>query len=209
MSNVMLENKTILVTGAAGFIGANLVKRIYQEAPSATVIGIDNMNAYYDVALKEFRLNELAKYPTFTFVKGNIADKELTPGSYTDMVTGGNSNQSPLASIPICWKAGSNFETHLEQIITQKYLAMFPEGQEAWSEFRRTGYPRILPVLVNNSGGKISTSKQIRRLNYPSTEYSTNAEAVATATHTLNSESSNPTGDNGGTSVWWDKNPRL
>ena len=75
MSIVNLENKTILVTGAAGFIGSNLVKRIYQEAPSATVIGIDNMNAYYDVALKEFRLNELAKYPTFTFVKGNIADK--------------------------------------------------------------------------------------------------------------------------------------
>ena len=77
MSTVTLENKTILVTGAAGFIGSNLVKRIYQEAPSATVIGIDNMNAYYDVALKEFRLNELAKYPTFTFVKGNIADKAL------------------------------------------------------------------------------------------------------------------------------------
>ena len=77
MSTVNLENKTILVTGAAGFIGSNLVKRIYEEVPSATVIGIDNMNAYYDVALKEFRLNELAKYPTFTFVKGNIADKEL------------------------------------------------------------------------------------------------------------------------------------
>ena len=60
MSTVTLDNKTILVTGAAGFIGSNLVKRIYQEAPSATVIGIDNMNAYYDVALKEFRLNELA-----------------------------------------------------------------------------------------------------------------------------------------------------
>lgn len=77
MSTVNLENKTILVTGAAGFIGSNLVKRIYEEVPSATVIGIDNMNVYYDVALKEFRLNELAKYPTFTFVKGNIADKEL------------------------------------------------------------------------------------------------------------------------------------
>ena len=60
MSTVTLDNKTILVTGAAGFIGSNLVKRIYQEAPSATVIGIDNMNAYYDVALKESRLNELA-----------------------------------------------------------------------------------------------------------------------------------------------------
>ena len=59
MSTVTLDNKTILVTGAAGFIGSNLVKRIYQEVPSATVIGIDNMNAYYDVALKEFRLNEL------------------------------------------------------------------------------------------------------------------------------------------------------
>ena len=77
MSTVTLDNKTIFVTGAAGFIGSNLVKRIYQEAPSATVIGIDNMNDYYDVSLKEFRLNELAKYPTFTFVKGNIADKEL------------------------------------------------------------------------------------------------------------------------------------
>ena len=77
MSTVNLENKTILVTGAAGFIGSNLVKRIYEEVPSATVIGIDNMNAYYDVALKEFRLNELAKYSTFTFVKGNIADKAL------------------------------------------------------------------------------------------------------------------------------------
>lgn len=53
------------------------MKRIYQAAPSATVIGIDNMNAYYDVALKEFSLNELVKYPTFTFIKGNIADKEL------------------------------------------------------------------------------------------------------------------------------------
>ena len=77
MSTVTLDYKSILVTGAAGFIGSNLVKRIYQEAPSAKVIGIDNMNAYYDVALKEFRLNELAKHPTFTFVKGNIADKEL------------------------------------------------------------------------------------------------------------------------------------
>lgn len=77
MCRVDLQNKTILVTGAAGFIGSNLVKRIYEEVPSATVIGIDNMNAYYDVALKEFRLKELAKYSTFTFVKGNIADKEL------------------------------------------------------------------------------------------------------------------------------------
>ena len=77
MSEVNLENKTILVTGAAGFIGSNLVKRIYKETPNVAVIGIDNMNAYYDVALKDFRLKELEQYSNFTFVKGNIADKVL------------------------------------------------------------------------------------------------------------------------------------
>ena len=77
MSEVDLENKTILVTGAAGFIGSNLVKRIYKETPNVAVIGIDNMNAYYDVALKDFRLKELEQYSTFTFVKRNIANKEL------------------------------------------------------------------------------------------------------------------------------------
>lgn len=77
MSQVNLNNKTVLVTGAAGFIGSNLVKRIYKETSNVTVIGIDNMNAYYDVALKDFRLKELEQYSTFTFVKGNIADKKL------------------------------------------------------------------------------------------------------------------------------------
>ena len=77
MSTISLENRTILVTGAAGFIGYNLVKRICQDVPSATVIGIDNMNSYYDVSLKEFRLKQLHNYPAFTFIKGNIADKEL------------------------------------------------------------------------------------------------------------------------------------
>ena len=69
--------KTILVTGAAGFIGSNLVKKLYKEFPEVQVIGIDNMNDYYDVRLKENRLEDLKKYPSFTFIKGNIADKQL------------------------------------------------------------------------------------------------------------------------------------
>lgn len=77
MSKVYLEKKTILVTGAAGFIGANLVRRICEESPSSTVIGIDSLNDYYDVTLKEYRLKELEKYPSFVFIKGNIADKPL------------------------------------------------------------------------------------------------------------------------------------
>lgn len=77
MSCVDLKGKTILVTGAAGFIGANLVKRLYADVEDVTVIGIDNMNDYYDVRLKEARLAELSENPSFTFVKGSIADKAL------------------------------------------------------------------------------------------------------------------------------------
>lgn len=77
MSYVDMNNKTILVTGAAGFIGSNLVKRLYKDVEDVTVIGIDNMNDYYDVRLKEARLSELSTHPSFIFVKGSIADKEL------------------------------------------------------------------------------------------------------------------------------------
>ena len=77
MTHISLDGKTILVTGAAGFIGANLVKRLLVDVPAATIIGIDSVNDYYDVRLKEYRLDELNKNDKFTFIKGNIADKEL------------------------------------------------------------------------------------------------------------------------------------
>ena len=82
--NVKLNGKTILVTGAAGFIGANLVRRLYEMAEDITVIGLDSVNDYYDVSLKEYRLQELAKYPTFTFIRGNLADKALIDRIFAD-----------------------------------------------------------------------------------------------------------------------------
>ena len=75
---------TILVTGAAGFIGSNLVKAIYKRYDNPSVVGIDNMNDYYDVRLKEERLKELEQYPDFTFIKGNIADKALIDKVFAD-----------------------------------------------------------------------------------------------------------------------------
>lgn len=75
--NVKLENQVILVTGAAGFIGWNLSKALLEKNEGITVIGLDNMNAYYDISLKEYRLKELQEYENFTFVKGNIADKAM------------------------------------------------------------------------------------------------------------------------------------
>lgn len=77
MSKVELDGKTIIVTGAAGFIGSNLVKRLFGKVKAAKIIGIDNVNDYYDVSIKEYRLKELEKYPDFVFVKGNIANREL------------------------------------------------------------------------------------------------------------------------------------
>lgn len=73
--NVILKGKTILVTGVTGFIGANLAKRLLQEFVDVKVVGIDNMNDYYDVRLKEDRLKELLSYSSFTFIKGDISDK--------------------------------------------------------------------------------------------------------------------------------------
>lgn len=74
----------ILVTGAAGFIGSNLVKAIFERYDSPVVVGIDNMNDYYDVRLKEERLNALKQYPDFVFIKGNIADKALIDRAFAE-----------------------------------------------------------------------------------------------------------------------------
>jgi len=75
---------TILVTGAAGFIGSNLVKAIYRNYDSPTVVGVDNMNDYYDVRLKEERLKELSGFCDFHFIEGNIADKSLIDNVFAE-----------------------------------------------------------------------------------------------------------------------------
>lgn len=120
--------------------------------------------------------------------------KSITPGE-NNVLAG-----SPyLSTITIKWDAAASPARQLERIITQKWLALYPDGQEAWSEFRRTGYPILFPVVINKSGGTISTTKFVQRINFPSDERSTNPAGVAGATQALGGP------DNGGTPLWWAK----
>ncbi len=90
MTSIDLKKKTIFVTGAAGFIGSNLVLELLKTQSAITVIGIDNMNDYYDVSIKEWRLSEIQKCAeehldsTWTFIKENIADKSLIDSIFHD-----------------------------------------------------------------------------------------------------------------------------
>lgn len=82
IQNVDLANKTVLVTGAAGFIGSNLARRLLAQVPGITVVGLDNMNDYYDVRLKEHRLESLQAQPGFRFVRGDLADRACVDGVF-------------------------------------------------------------------------------------------------------------------------------
>ena len=88
--NVDLNNKTILVTGAAGFIGCNLVLELLRSYQNIHIVGIDNMNDYYDVSIKEYRLSEIEKAVSekedceWDFIRGSIADKVLIDSIFTE-----------------------------------------------------------------------------------------------------------------------------
>ncbi|PKV50300.1 SusD/RagB-like outer membrane lipoprotein [Aquimarina sp. MAR_2010_214] len=125
-----------------------------------------------------------------------IADNTSTPSDYVDPV--GSNGITAVSNITIAWNSGATNEEKLERIITQKWIAMFPDGQEAWSEFRRTGYPKIFPVAVNNSGGTVDSNIQVRRLPFPASERNTNPQGVEQARTLLGGA------DNGGTRLWWD-----
>ncbi len=125
-----------------------------------------------------------------------LLNNTLIPKDYPGV--SGKGKISAPSSIKIKWDDLASQEEKLERIITQKWIAIFPLGQEAWSEFRRTGYPKIYPIIDNMSNGVISSEAQVRRVPFPESEHLGNKEEVLKAIELLNGE------DNGATRLWWD-----
>lgn len=161
-----------------------------------------------DVAVKDLYEDGIRASFTEEGVSGAdayIANSTDVPADFEDNSNSSSwnkKNADAVGSITIAWDDDAAFEQKLERIITQKWLAIFPDEQEAWSEYRRTGYPHLFTVDYNASNGTVDTDLQVRRLRFPTSEYSTNAANVQAAVGLLGGA------DNGGTKLWWDKNPR-
>jgi hypothetical protein len=127
------------------------------------------------------------------------SDDMKTPIAFIDNSGQSGNDHSAPSDITVAWNAADAFDRNLERIITQKWIAMYPDGPEGWAEFRRTGYPHLLPVVTNNSNGTINTVLQIRRIPFPQSEYNNNRAGVQTGIGHLGGP------DGGGTALWWDK----
>lgn len=131
-------------------------------------------------------------------------DATRKPKPYVDpkaLATGQNNvaDGSPyLSTITIKWDETASNDKKLERIITQKWIALFPDGEEAWAEYRRTGYPILFPVVINLSAGRIPTIPGVRRIQIPIREYNTNGPAATAGAATLGGP------DTGATRLWWD-----
>ena len=131
-----------------------------------------------------------------------LADATLKPAAYVDPLNGGHGFAAQSTITPV-WNDEDTPETALERIITQKYIALFPLGNEAWAEYRRTGYPRLMPIPddCDKSGGTITPKYGARRVPYPAEEYAENRANVEAAVQMLGGA------DNAGTRLWWDCKP--
>ena len=153
--NVDLQGAGVLVTGAAGFIGSALCARLLSEYPGIRVTGIDNMNDYYDVAIKEERLSGLSSDPHFTFIRGDIADKELVTRAFAQC--------KPDVVVNLAAQAGVRYSiTHPDSYIRSNLI----------------GFYNILEACRHSYDGAAAGYAGVRHLVYASSSsvYGTNAK---------------------------------
>jgi len=131
---------------------------------------------------------------------GDYLTSILVPKAYADFVQPDVVSSSAVSTVTPVWNEGVSNEVKLEKIITQKWIANYPEGYEAWAEVRRTGYPKLFKVLKNDSNGDnlVTTEEGVRRLNFSQSDKTNNAAGVIDATSKLGGK------DSHATRVWWD-----
>lgn len=129
---------------------------------------------------------------------GDYLTSDKTPADFVDPVNT-KYNVKAMTTITPKWDEAASFETKLERIITQKWLASFLNGWEAWADVRRTGYPKFFPVADNLNSSVVSSSRGMRRLPFPQSEYNTNKPNVDAAVTMLGGA------DDAATDLWWAK----
>ncbi|QZE15440.1 SusD/RagB family nutrient-binding outer membrane lipoprotein [Halosquirtibacter laminarini] len=148
-----------------------------------------------EVSMKQWGV-EISKVGTY------LNDETSHPSDYVDPINQEN-NIVAASHVSIKWDESLSKEEKLEKIITQKWIANFPNGQESWSEFRRTGYPKLHVIKTNDSyaieNGQVDSKIKIRRLPFPKGEVKDNIAEVKKAYQYLSSGK-----DNAGTRLWWD-----
>ena len=157
--NVVLTNKMILVTGAAGFIGSNLVMELLKEVHPVHIIGIDNMNDYYDVSIKEYRLKQIeglaAEHPdsSWRFVKGSIADKELVDSLFEEY--------NPAVVVNLAAQAGVRYSITNPDVYIQSNLIGFYNILEACRHSYDGGQAGVEHLVYASSSSVYGTNKKV------------------------------------------------
>lgn len=140
-----------------------------------------------------------ASFNDFGVALGDYLNNSNVPAAWVDPLVA-EFNSPAVSTVSPRWEDARTDEERLEKIITQKWIAGFPEGKNAWAEWRRTGYPKLFPVLKNDSQGLVTTEYGVRRLPFTLDEMSNNPEGYASAVQMLGGA------DNGGTRLFWDIN---
>lgn len=159
MQKITLQNKTILVTGAAGFIGSNLVLELLRTQSPINIIGIDNMNDYYDVSIKEWRLEEinkcLAKHSdsTWTFIKGSIADKPLIDDIFN--------THKPAVVVNLAAQAGVRYSITNPDVYIESNLIGFYNILEACRHSYDNGEIGVEHLVYASSSSVYGSNKKV------------------------------------------------
>ena len=158
MEKINLNHKSIFVTGDAGFIGSNLVKRLFKDVKGATIVGIDNMNDYYDPALKEFRLREIEALDgqnenRWVFVKGDIADKQTIDGVFRDY--------HPAVVVNLAAQAGVRYSITNPEAYIQSNLIGFYNILEACRHSYDEGGAGVEHLVYASSSSVYGSNKKI------------------------------------------------